>query len=193
LSTVHLSPVLGELREGGGEAVQRLFPLLYDELRQIARRELRRRSAGNTLDTTALLHESYLRLASKRTLEIESRSHFVAIASTVMRALIVDEIRRKAARKRGGDWNRTTLDVSAGAATASDGHVDLLALDDALRRLGEIAPRLVDLVEMRFFGGLSHPEAAEALGISEATAKREWGKARALLKRFLGAEACAEG
>lgn len=163
--------------------MQRLFPLVYDELHQMARRHLRRQSAGNTLNTTALLHETYLKLADRSDIEWQGREHFFAVASTVMRALIIDEVRRKASQKRGGDWVRTTLDISA--ATADHAKVELLGLDDALGHLGELAPRLVSLVEMRFFGGLSHPEVAAAMGMSESTAKREWSKARALLRRLL--------
>ena len=174
-----IAQLLAAVRDGEAGAMDRLFPLVYDELHDLARRQVRRTGPGQTLDTTALLHEAYLKLAERPQPGWNDRNHFVAVASTVMRHLLVDHARERAAQKRGGDLQRSPLEglsVSVPAPVE-----DLLALDEALDRLGAVDPRLVKLVEMRFFGGLSEGEIGELMEVSERTVRRDWRKAKALL------------
>ena len=173
----------------GGEpgAGDRLFAALYGELRPLARRHLRRTPRGGTLDTTALVHEAYLKLIEGTRTALRDRGHFLALVSRVMRQIVVDHARRRGAVKRGADLVRPLADREvAGFGRSAD---DLVALDLALGRLEGVEPRLARLVDLRFFGGLSIEEAAEALAISLATAKRDWLKARAFLLRQMGTTA----
>lgn len=162
------------------------MPRVYEELRQIAHRHLRRETPGHTLNTTGLVHESYMRLAGSGDLEWESRAHFFAIASRAMRHILVDYARRRSADKRGGDRVRVTLGDAM--ASSGDGTEDLIELDDALESLGELDERLVHVVECRFFGGMSVPETAEALDVSARTVERDWMRAKAYLSRALRPE-----
>ena len=166
-------------REGEGDALDRLLPLVYDDLRRLARRQLGFEYVERTLDPTALVHESYLKLG-RPALAARDRAHFLAIAARAMRQVLVDQARdRKAAKRGGGAWERTTLTDGAWAAELdADG---MLALDDALGRLD---PRQRQVVECRFFGGMEEQEIAAALGISERTVHRDWLKARAWLYRY---------
>jgi len=170
--------------EGGG--LDDWMPRVYEDLRAIAHRHLRRETPGHTLNTTALVHESYLSLARSDDLEWESRAHFFAIASRAMRHILVDYARRRSAEKRGGDRVRVTLGDAM--ATSGDGTEDLLELDDALSSLAELDERLVSVVECRFFGGMSVPETAEALDVSSRTVERDWMRAKAYLSRTLRPE-----
>jgi len=165
--------------EGDKDAGDRLFGVLYDHLGRLARARLRRRRGGDSLDTAALIHESYIKLTAGARVPLSSRAHFFALASRTMRQIIVDHARRRAARKRGGDLLR----ISSLHAAAPDGMraEDLVALNEALERLESMEPRLARMVEMRFFGGLSVEETARALEISIATVKRLWLRARAFL------------
>ncbi len=181
-----IGEVLAQLRSGDKEAMDRLFPLVYDELHQLARRHVRKMGAGQTLDTTALLHEAYLKLRDKTRSELANRAHFMAVASTIMRHLLIDHARARSASKRGGDLERATLEGLADEAPTEP--EDLLALDKALKKLAELDERLVSLVEMRFFGGLTGAEIGEVLELSERTVKREWRKAKALLLHLLSPE-----
>jgi RNA polymerase sigma factor (TIGR02999 family) len=160
-----------------------LMPALYRELRRLASFHLRRERAGHTLSTTALAHEAYLRLAEIERIELEDRAHFFALASRMMRRVLIDHARRRNRQKRSGGWARITLDL---ALPEAGDPIDLLALDDALRRLEQEDARAARLVEYRFFGGLTLEEAAEVLGVSLSTAKRDWTLARAWLNRALG-------
>lgn len=161
---------------GDREAFDRLFPLVYDELRALAGRQLRRESPGHTLEATALVHEAYVKLAVPEGAGWSDRAHFFAIASRAMRQVLVDHARRRGARKRGGAWARTTLSGKPlGLDTDPE---ELLALDAALEGL---EPRQRQVVEMRFFGGMTEEEVAEALGVSDRTVRREWVRARAWL------------
>ncbi|HXT17605.1 MAG TPA: ECF-type sigma factor [Gemmatimonadaceae bacterium] len=179
---------------GDAQASDAVGPLVYDELRRQAGLALRRESNGHTLQTTALVHEAWLRLDAQRDMQWDSRSQFYAVAAQMMRRILVDHARRRHAAKRGAASTQITLGavdreherqgVSAAPRSALD-PIDLLALDDALARLGALDPRKVQLVELRYFAGLSMPEAAEALGISLATAGREWSVARMWLRREL--------
>lgn len=170
-------------REGDRGSVDRLFSLVYDELRLLARRQLRR-SDGRTLDTTALVHEGYLKLVDQSRATVRDRGHFFALACRAMRQILVDHTRRRLAAKRGGGDVLAPLD-EAQVAGGEPRPVDLLAVDDALGRLEAVDPRMGRVVEMRFFGGLSVEETAVAMAISPRTVKREWQKARAYLYREL--------
>jgi len=155
------------------------MPLVYDELRRIARRYMAKERSGHTLQTTALVNEAYLKMAKEEGIPWKDRAHFFALAAQAMRLLLVDHARRRRRIKRGGDPDRITLDEHARAT--SDAAVDILALHDALDRLAAIDPRKAELVELRYFGGLNVEEIAEALGIAPITVKREWAKAKAWL------------
>jgi RNA polymerase sigma factor (TIGR02999 family) len=173
-----------------------LMPLVYDELRRIAARYVNRERPGQTLQATALVNEAFVRLAAERPRAFQNRTHFVAIAALSMRQILVQRARARRALKRGGAPERVTLDeglppseLPAGAAGANvfgaARDVHLLALDEALTRLAAIDPELVRVVELRYFGGLTVDETADALGVSPATVKRHWALARAWLKRAL--------
>lgn len=162
--------------EGDRGAFDRLFPLVYDELRGLAGRQIRREVPGHTLDATGLVHEAYLKLAVPEGVEWRDRAHFFAIAARAMRQVLVDHARRRRALKRGGEWERTTL--SGKPASLEADPEEILALDAALEGL---EPRQREVVEMRFFGGMTEEEVAEVLGVSARTVRREWVKARAWL------------
>jgi RNA polymerase sigma factor (TIGR02999 family) len=182
-----VSQLLRAHRDGDHEALERLVPLVYDELRRIAARQLRREREGHTLQPTALVNEAYLRLVQYEDLEYKDRAHFVGIAARLMRQVLVDHARTRAADKRGGHRERVTLDEAV-ALQPGHGDVDLLALDDALRQLSERDDRLARLVELRYFGGMSIEETAEVLGTSTATVKRDWATARVWLRRLMTGE-----
>ena len=169
--------------EAGG-ALDGLFPALYDELRAIARRQRRREAPGLTLDTTAVVHEAWLRLAAQRQGSWDDRARFLAAAAATMRRVLVDHARRRHAAKRGGAPVRVTLDAAGTVDARADA---LLALDEALTRLGALDARLARVVECRFFGGLTEPETAAALGVTERTVRRDWVKARGWLHAALDA------
>ena len=175
--------VLAELRTGPGESLDRLLPLVYQELRMMARRQLAARGRGGTLQTTALVHEAYLKLVDQSRADWQDRAHFLAVASIAMRHVLVDRAKARLALKRGGDLRRITFDEQE---IAIDDQPDaLVQLDEALERLGEVEPRLVRVVECRFFGGLTEHEIAEALGLTVRTVQRDWVKARMMLRRAL--------
>ena len=165
---------------GDQEALDRLVPLVYDDLRRLAHRQLNREGGGHTLQTTGLVHEAYLKLAGGASIGAANRAHFLAIAARAMRQVLVDYARRRKAEKRGGGVINVTLnDGEQGMEVSSD---DLLALDDVLEQL---EPRQRQVVELRFFGGLEEKDIAEALNVSERTVRRDWVKARAWLYRAL--------
>ncbi len=172
--------LLAAAREGDRGAYDRLVPLVYNELRALADRELRRELGARTLQPTALVHEFWLKLVSSNPIEASSRTHFLAVAARAMRQVLVDQARRRRAGKRGGDWQPTTLDD--GTATVTADADELLALDDALDRLD---PRQRQVVELRYFAGLEYDEIAKLLATSERTVRREWTRARARLYRSL--------
>lgn len=175
-----LTGLLRAAREGDRDALDRLIPLVYDDLRRLARRQLRHEAGPRTLQATALVHEAYVKLSAGAALEARDRTHFLAIAARAMRQVLVDEARRRRAGKRGGDWVRTTL--AEGQHAVDMAPEELIALDQALE---ELEPRQRQVVELRFFGGLEETEIAAALGVSDRTVRREWVKARARLYRLL--------
>ena len=155
------------------------LPVVYDELRRLARLQLRRERRGHTLQTTALVHEAYLKLAAQRSLKWRNRSHFFGVASILMRRILVDYARRRQAARRGGGAEHVTLDASV--LMSKPAGVDVIALDEALRRLAEIDQRQSRIVEMHFFGGLTFDEVAGVLQIAPSTARDDWTMARAWL------------
>lgn len=178
-----LTGMLQAWAKGDLEARDRLLPIVYDELRRQAARELRNERAGHTLQPTALVHEVYLRLAQPRRVPWQSRAEFFAAAAQAMRRILVDHARKRAAAKRAGNWTR--IELADDVAIEGRRELDLLSLDDALDRLAELDPRHARIVELRFFGGLSVPETAAVLKVSTATVKRDWSFARAWLLRKL--------
>jgi RNA polymerase sigma-70 factor, ECF subfamily len=174
-----ITRLLGGLRKGDPRAWDRLMPIVYDELRRQASAHLRKERPGHVLQTTALVHESYLRLVGESDRSWQNRAHFFAIAANLMRQILVDHARRRNAAQRGGDPVMVPLDA-AQVGAASD-PVPLDQLDEALSRLEAIRPRHSRIVELRFFGGLTTEEVAEALGVSARTVEREWAFAKAWL------------
>lgn len=163
------------------------MPLVYDELRRLAASYLRRERPGQTLQATALVHEAYVRLIGEKTQNWQNRTHFLAIAALSMRQILVQRARARNAAKRGGGPERITIDeqLLPAAETGGPDGVDIIALDAALDRLAALSERQAKIVELRYFGGLGVEEAAEAVGVSPATVKRDWTLARAWLKREL--------
>jgi RNA polymerase sigma-70 factor, ECF subfamily len=170
--------------------VSDILPLVYDELRRLARRYMARERPGHSLQATALVHEAYLRLLKDKQQPWQNRTHFFAIAANSMRQILVERARARAASKRGGSRVRVTMGEDIVAA--GEPSIDLLALDEALTKLAGFDPQLARIVELRFFGGLSIEEAAEAIAASPATVKRSWSVARAWLKRELSEECFRE-
>jgi RNA polymerase sigma-70 factor, ECF subfamily len=180
---IDAATLLGKLDVGNDKAVAELVVLLYSELRSLASHYLRRERSGHTLQTTALVHEAYLRLADQKEVVWKNREQFLGIAAQLMRRILVDYSRSHDAKKRGKDFEKVFLEeaevVSYGKAA------DVIQLDDALTRLAEFDPQQAQLVELRFFGGLSIEEAAGVLGVSRTTVKRNWNLAKAWLAREL--------
>ena len=178
------SALLGEWSRGNRDALNQLLPLVYMELRRIAARQLRRERTEHTLQPTALVHEVYLRLVDQRQVDWRGRAHFFGVAARVMRRILVDHARRRAAGKRGDGLEH--LPIDAVCEPAAPVAVPILALDQALQRLESLDPALSTIVELRAFGGLTIEEAAHVLGVSPSTAKREWRTAKAWLAHELG-------
>jgi RNA polymerase sigma-70 factor, ECF subfamily len=183
LITGDITELLMQWRAGDTSALDRLIPLVHDELRRLARQCMRREREGHTLQTTVLVNEAYLRLVNSSRVEWHDRTHFFAIAAQLMRRVLVDEVRKYRYQKRGGGFTRIALDEAL--ATSQQRELDLLALDVALHRLAQFAPRKCQIVEMRFFGGLSVDEIRIVLGVSSDTVKREWRTAKLWLLREL--------
>jgi RNA polymerase sigma factor (TIGR02999 family) len=166
-------------------SVQALFPLLYNELRRLARSRLAAGGRHTLLDTASLVHEAYLRMQRDGGVALNDREHFLAYAATTMRSVVIDFVRRRNADRRGGGVEHVTLDTRAAEELgASDD--EILAVHDALETLAKVDPRLVSVVEMRYFAGLSDLEIAAALGLSDRTVRRDWDRARLLLAEMLG-------
>jgi RNA polymerase sigma factor (TIGR02999 family) len=174
------------LRGRPSGAVEALVPLVYAELHELAERQMRRENPGHTLSPTALVHEAYVRMIDQTRVEWQDRAHFFAIASQAMRRVLIDHARRHGAERRGGGVH--PLDVNEVDIPLEERAEVLLALDEALRELSEVDERLARVVELRYFGGLTETEAAEVLGVTERTVRRDWVKARGwLLRKMNGA------
>jgi len=182
-SSKQVSEILLQWGNGDREALQAILPLVYDELRRLARHHLRQQRANHTLQTTALVHEAYLRLAKEKTPHIENRAHFLGIAAQLMRWILVDYERNRRAVKRGDGATKLTLDPAICEKSSKGQDVDLLALNEALDRLAKLDSEQSQIVELRYFGGLTIEDTSEFLGISPATVKRSWSSARAWLLR----------
>ena len=167
------------LSEAEAAAVDRLFPIVYEELRRVAHRHLQHEATGHTLTTTDLVHQAYLQLADQTRAHWNGQSHFMAVAATAMRRILVDHARSRRTTKRGGTLRRVPMEA---VALATDERADLLvALDEALDRLRDLDARQARVVECRFFGGMTEEQAAEALGIGVRTVRRDWARAKAWL------------
>lgn len=184
-----VTKLLQALGRGEPQALERLLPVVYADLRRLAQRQLRRNRHGNTLHTTDLVHEVYLRLVDQSQVSAESRGHFFALSAQAMRQIIIDYARRRAAAKRGGGQAHASLDEAREEATiAIDEQAEwLLDLDRALGRLAELDRELARLVECRFFAGLTTDETAVALGVSPRTVERNWKRARGWLRQEMAA------
>lgn len=176
----NVSQLLADWSRGDEEALARLMPLVYEELRRLADSYLRRERRNHTLQPTALVHEAFIRLTGQE-LHLENRAHFFGVAAQVMRCILVDHARARATAKRGGGAQRLALEEAVDAPAPRE--VDLIALDDALTSLARFDPRQARIVELRYFGGLTIEEVAQVTGVSPATVKREWNLARAWLHR----------
>lgn len=175
-----ITELIGKARGGDREASERVFALLYDELRRVAAGQLRGEQA---MRTTSLVHEAYLKLAQHGAVEVNDRGHFFAVAARVMRQIVIDHVRARAALRRGGNLQIASLDTTALQAAAEDRGDEVLALDSALDRLADIDAPLAALVEMRFYAGLELAEIASVQDRSERSLKRDWRRARAFLQR----------
>jgi|SRR5215813_4224305 len=178
-SPEEITGLLQAWRNGNRDALDKLVPMVYDDLRRIAHRYIRRQAPGQTLQTTAVVHEAYMRLAGHDDVAWQNRAHFYGVCAQVMRSLLVDRARARGAAKRAGGQFKVSVADSPGPSNNRD--IDVVALDEALERLAAIDPRKARIVELRYFGGLSVEEAASFLDLSPITIKREWLKAKAWL------------
>ncbi|MHC4942272.1 MAG: sigma-70 family RNA polymerase sigma factor [Planctomycetota bacterium] len=178
-----ITKLLADLNAGKDGAEETLMPLVYNELRNLARRYMRTENKGHTLQTTALVHEAYLRLGGERDTPWENKAHYMRVAARAMRHILIDHSRRKQADRKGGKWGREPLYQAA--ELMEEVSFDLLDLDSALNRMSKIDQRMAQVVELRFFGGLSVEQTAKVLGISKTTVKREWVVARTWLKQSI--------
>jgi RNA polymerase sigma-70 factor (ECF subfamily) len=185
-SSNQVTELLARWSNGEEDAREKLVPLVYDELRRLARRCLAGRPQDHTLQSTALVHEAYLRLVGRNEVHWQNRVHFFAVAARLMRGILVDHARMRHASKRGG--NNLTLTLDDALASPKQRELDLVALDDALNALSALDPKQGQLVELRFFAGLSIEDTSHVLGVSPATVKRDWSTARAWLYREMNRE-----
>lgn len=178
-----VTQLLVQWKGGDRESLDRLIPLVYKELRLIAQRFLREEKPGHTLQSTALVHEAYLRLVDQSQMNWQNRAHFFGVAATIMRNILVDHARARQANKRGGPAPKLSLDEAVALPQKRD--LELIAVDDALLNLSSFDPQQSRIVELRFFGGLTIEETSEVLGISESTVKRDWILAKTWIGRTL--------
>lgn len=186
-SSQDVTLLLREWAKGDEKAASELFPVVYAELRRLARRYMSRERPEHTLQTTALIHEAYLRLAGQARAEWENRTQFFAVAAQMMRRILVDYARSRAYQKRGGAVTNVPVDVEQGALLAPERAAELVALDSALERLAAFDARKARVVELRYFGGLEAQEIADVLGVSAITVRRDWKMAKAWLRQELKA------
>ena len=184
LSAQQITQMLRAWGSGDRSALEKIVPVVYDELRRIARRNLRQQRANHTLQTTALIHEAYLRLAGHSRKQWENRAQFYGVAAKAMRHVLVDHARARQAAKRGGGWQAVPLDE--GIAVSDERLAGLIALDEALSRLSKLHPRQSEVIELRFFGGLRVEETATILQVSPETVMLDWRAAKAWLHKELG-------
>jgi RNA polymerase sigma factor (TIGR02999 family) len=183
-----VTAILSAIEQGDPHAAGQLLPLVYDELRRLAAQRLAQEKPGQTLQATALVHEAYLRLvAVDQAQSWNSRGHFFAAAAEAMRRILIEQARHKGRRKRGGDWRRREVEINEPVVESPD--ADILAVDEALTHLAQAHPEKAALVKLRYFAGMTLQEAASVLGISTATAGRQWRYARAWLARRLRPDA----
>jgi RNA polymerase sigma factor (TIGR02999 family) len=182
-SRADITGLLVAWKNGDNEALDELIPIVYSELRRLARYQLGGERAGHSLQPTALTHEAFLRLLGTRQVGWQNRAHFFAVAAQLMRRVLVEHARKRSATKRGGSITRVTFDETKALAEAQD--LDVLALHEALTQLEKIDPRQCRIVELRYFGGLDTEETAEVLGLSPSTVKRDWRVAKIWLRRAL--------
>ena len=186
LSQRQISQLLIDWSDGDKTALDKLIPLVYQELKRLARYHMRRERANHTLQTSALVNEAYVRLVDYKKMRWQDRSHFFAVAAQAMRRILVDYARNRSRAKRGGETRQVSLDEAA--TLAGDKAGELVALDAALMKLAEFDPRKSQIVELRYFGGLSIEETAEVVGVSPVTVKREWSTAKIWLHREVNRE-----
>lgn len=179
-----LTDLISQARRGEGAAIDQIFQTVYPELRRMARARLRRHERNTLLDTTGLVHESYMRFLQAGELRFEDRVHFMGYAGKIMRSVIVDTVRERLAQRRGGAQCHVTLDTQRGGAHVDAG-AEILSVHDALDSLAQHDARLVQVVELRYFAGMTDQQVAESLGIAERTVRRDWEKARLLLAESL--------
>ena len=177
-----ITALLQDWSDGNQDVLEKLMPLVYEELRRQASQFLRRERQGHTLQATALIHEAYLKLIGQNQVEWQNRAHFFAIASTAMRRILVDHARERHREKRGGSAENLAID-EAMQISANEKSIDLIALDEALNRLAKLSERQARVVELRYFSGLSNDETAEVLGVSNGSVRNDWNIARAWLKQ----------
>ena len=177
-----ITGLLVDWGNGDEAALDELIPLVYDELRRLAASYMRRESQGNTLQTSALINEAYLRLVDQKNVQLQNRAQFFGFAAQLMRRILVDYARSRSRIKRGGGVQMVSL---AEQAVISNDVAEVIALDDALKNLAEMDPRKAQIVEMKFFGGLTNEEVAEVLKVTSRTVEREWRKAKAWLHRAI--------
>jgi RNA polymerase sigma-70 factor, ECF subfamily len=182
-----ITQLLAEWSDGNQAALDELYPLVYQELRRLARRYMSRERKGHTLQTTALINEAYVRLVDQRNVHWANRSHFFAISAQIMRRILIDHARRHAYAKRGGGAQQVSLEEAA--TVVPDQATELVRLDEALKSLAEMDPRRSQVVELRYFGGLNNEEIAGVLKVSENTVTRDWNMARAWLYQQLAGSA----
>ncbi len=186
---VNITQLLFRYGKGEPQALEKLLPIVYQELRRLAKNYMRRESSGHTLQPTALVHEAFFKLVDQNEVQWQNRAHFFGVAAQLMRRILIDHARSRKAVKRGGTQAKVAFDEAVHWEAAEEGAPDLLALDEALEKLAALDERQSKVVELRYFGGLSIEEVAEALHTSPATVKRDWTLAKAWLQRELTGDA----
>ncbi len=185
MSEKPITQLLQEVRSGGESAMNELLPLVYDELRKLARSYMRRERSNHTLQPTALVHEAYMRLMGQGQIDFQNRAHFFGVSARLMREILVEYARAKNRLKRGGEY-QTQIELDAAISLDIRKEIDAVAVDEALSKLESLDERQGKIVEMKFFAGMTIEEIGEVLNISPATVKREWTTAKLLLSKMLG-------
>lgn len=184
-SKENITQILSEIREGDEKAANKLFPILYDELRDMAGRYMHFENSNHTLQPTSLVHEAYVKLLDQDRVDWKGRTHFLAVSAQAMRRLLVDHARTKSRKKRGGDQKKVGVEVAEWTVLSTDNEDHILAVDDALHKLNELNPLQAQIVEMRFFSGMTVQEVADELDLSKRKVESEWTMIKAWLKKEL--------